>query len=333
MHIIRPIEWRDEHAFLELALSSAPGILTLPRDPLRIKQKLADSVKSFISDTQNSSYIFVLENVETQQIEGCSALLKTVNQDNHYTVETIEHPNRIIEQIPYSQKLLTPQIIPENISEICTLFLSRNCRKSGLGRLLSLSRFMFVACHRERFENTFMAEMRGVIDQAGISPFWEGVGKHFCNVDFKTISAMYEADPRIAKAIMPTHPLYWNLLPKETQEVIGKTHPDTIPALKMLESQGFKLCDWIDILDGGPRVRAITAEIKTIKTSTHAPVLKITQENLPASTRIISNRKIDFRCCYGNVIIEDDGVTIDGLTAKNLNIEKGEMICFTEEKK
>ncbi len=338
MHIIRPIEFRDEEAFLKLALSADPGILTLPRDPKRIKQKLADSVKAFssIDVSEDNRYIFVLENVETHQIEGCSAILKCINQDNHFKIEVVEHINRLLDFAFPKQKLLTPQIIKENISEIGTLFLSKNCRKSGLGRLLSLSRFVFVSCFIERFEKEFMAEMRGVVDQTGQSPFWEGVGRHFCDVDFKTILAAYEADPEVAKELLPSHSIYWSFLAPEVQDVIGKTHPDTIPALKLLESQGFSQCDWIDTIDGGPRVRAKTAEIQIIKTATHATVTKITRENLSNTTagvRIISNRKMNFRACYGIVIADEQGVTIDANTAKKLEIENEEMICFSEEKK
>ncbi|MBA3602125.1 MAG: arginine N-succinyltransferase [Parachlamydiaceae bacterium] len=338
MHIIRPIASHDEQALLGLALSATPGILTLPRDPERIKQKLADSVKAFSSSdfSEDNRYIFVLENLETHQIEGCSGILKSINQDTHYKIEVIENNNRLLNYIPPIQKLLRPQISNENISEIGTLFLSKNCRKSGLGRLLSMSRFLFVACFPEFFEKEFMAEMRGVVDPTGKSPFWEGVGRHFYDVDFETISAIYEANPKIVKEILPTYPIYWSLLAQETQDAIGKTHPDTVPALKMLESQGFSKCDWIDIIDGGPRVRAVTSEIQIIKTATHASVTQIIKDNLADSSvgiRLISNRKRDFRACYGIVIVDEHGVTIDANTAKKLEIEKEEMICFSEEKK
>ncbi len=332
MYIIRPIESKDEKLFLQLALSSPPGILTLPRNPLRVKQKLIDSLKAFASEaSENGCYLFVLENLETHQLEGCSAILSSVNLDYHYKVEHHHRLDDTMEQIPKVQTLLYPQINHNNASEICTLFLTKSNRKRGLGRLLSLSRFLFVASHRERFESEFMAEMRGVIDSEGKCPFWDGLGRHFCNLDLNEILALYEANIEIAEKILPDHPIYCSLLPQEVQDVIGKVHPSTVPALKMLENQGFTLRNWIDILDGGPRIYAETSEIQIIKTTIHAPVTKISSNALTENEdniKLISNRKLNFRACYGVVIVEEQGVTIDASTARNLEVETGELICF-----
>ncbi len=64
-------------------------------------------------------------------------------------------------------------------SELCTLFLDPARRKEGNGYLLSKSRFMFMAAFREHFNEKVVAEMRGVIDEHGYSPFWESLGKRF----------------------------------------------------------------------------------------------------------------------------------------------------------
>ncbi|MFH7127688.1 arginine N-succinyltransferase [Klebsiella pneumoniae] len=55
---------------------------------------------------------------------------------------------------------------------MCTLFLDPQWRKEGNGYLLSKSRFLFMAAFRERFNEKVVAEMRGVIDEQGYSPFW-----------------------------------------------------------------------------------------------------------------------------------------------------------------
>lgn len=335
MHIIRPIQERDEESLYAFALAATTGIVTLPRNRLRIKQKLADSLKAFASKGPftDECYLFVLENLETQKIEGCSSILKSIHKDYRYNVEIQQHTNRLIEQIPAEQKILHPQISHNHTSEICTLYISNNCRKSGLGRLLSLSRFLFAACHLERFEKKFLVEMRGYVDSAGKPIFWEGIGRRFCDVDFETMLALYEVNPKIAKEIIPRFPIYCSLLSQEIQDVIGKTHPDSIPALKMLEAQGFKYHNWIDILDGGPKLYAPTAEIQTIKTATHAVVTNISSNNLTDNStekKLVANCKIDFRACYGNVVINSDDVGIDANTAKKLKIEIGEMICFAD---
>lgn len=52
-------------------------------------------------------------------------------------------------------------------------------RKEGNGYLLSKSRFMFMAAFRDKFNDKVVAEMRGVIDEHGYSPFWQSLGKRF----------------------------------------------------------------------------------------------------------------------------------------------------------
>lgn len=64
-------------------------------------------------------------------------------------------------------------------SELCTLFLDPDWRKEGNGYLLSKSRFMFMAAFRDKFNDKVVAEMRGVIDEHGYSPFWQSLGKRF----------------------------------------------------------------------------------------------------------------------------------------------------------
>lgn len=69
-------------------------------------------------------------------------------------------------------------------SELCTLFLDPDWRKEGNGYLLSKSRFMFMAAFRDKFNDKVVAEMRGVIDEHGYSPFWQSLGKRFFSMDF-----------------------------------------------------------------------------------------------------------------------------------------------------
>ena len=43
------------------------------------------------------------------------------------------------------------------------------------GSLLARSRYLFIRQHRARFADRILAELRGVIDEAGGSPFWDGL--------------------------------------------------------------------------------------------------------------------------------------------------------------
>ncbi|MGZ3633725.1 MAG: arginine N-succinyltransferase [Parachlamydiaceae bacterium] len=342
MYVLRAIELQDEEAFIQLAMTANLGILSLPHNSKRLRDKFHHSVETFSHlnpPFAHGNYIFVLENLETKRIEGCSAISTTTEASDMishcYKIEISLHPHRIFDYIPAEQKMLFPHVISKNASEIGSLFLSKQSREEGLGRLLSLGRFLFIASHPHYFQDEIIAEMRGVIDPSGKSPFWEGVGRHFCNVDIETISRFCEENPFIGKDIQPQHPIYLNLLPQEVQDVIGKTHINALPALKMLIEQGFAPFNAIDIFDAGPKISASTKHIKTIRETVHTFVKAITTAKLQeeiSKKQLVATTKQAFRACYGELKMKDpsEGATLSIETAKALQIDVGESISFTE---
>ncbi len=137
----------------------------------------------------------------------------------------------------------------------------------GCGRLLSLSRFLYMAAHPKRFASTTIAEMRGHQDEQGISPFWEAIGAHFFKVDFPRADSLSMIDKKFIRDLMPRYPIYLELLPHDAVEAIGQVHAQTKPALAMLEGEGFRRNSLIDIFDGGPVVECETAKIKAVANS------------------------------------------------------------------
>ena len=128
-------------------------------------------------------------------------------------------------------------------SEICSLYLKVDYRHSGLGRLLSLSRFLFIAAFLERFEKMIFAEMRGYIDENQVSPFWQGIGQHFVDTTFETLTHLRDEGILDLSRALPWHPIYIELLPRGVQESIGKIHEETKAAFQMLIQEGFKVSD------------------------------------------------------------------------------------------
>lgn len=56
-------------------------------------------------------------------------------------------------------------------SELCTLFLDPDYRYGENGKLLSKVRLLLIAAFRKRFMQLLIAEMRGLSDEKGCSPF------------------------------------------------------------------------------------------------------------------------------------------------------------------
>ena len=107
------------------------------------------------------------------------------------------------------------------------MFLHPDYRGGGNGRLLQFVRFLFIADRPEVFESTVVSEIRGVIDEQDRSPFWNALGQHFFGIDFADADRLSVINKKFIAELMPKHPIYIPLLPKDAQDVIGKPHKDS----------------------------------------------------------------------------------------------------------
>ncbi len=124
-----------------------------------------------------------------------------------------------------------------------------------------------MAAFRDKFNEKVVAEMRGVIDEHGYSPFWQSLGKRFF-YGFQPGGFLmrYRAKAFIAE-LMPKHPIYTHFLSEEAQAVIGEVHPQTAPARAVLEKEGFRYRHYIDIFDGGPTLECDIDRVRAIRKS------------------------------------------------------------------
>lgn len=333
MIIIRPIKREDIELLGEFSFESLLGFTNLPRNRDKLLEKIIHSESSFSKNIEkpgDEEYFFVLEDLTTGRIGGTSAILaqSLLSSQHCYQIATVPNPVKHVTAIKDIKVLKIIENIPDS-SEICALYLYPSFRHSGQGRLLSLSRFLFIANHKKRFKKKFLAELRGYIDQTQVSPFWEGIGRHFCDLSFVELMAQIEIDQRLAPQILPEFPIYIPLLPKETQEAIGKTHDSSKPAYKMLMQENFSFNQEVDIFEGGPILTANTDEIRTIQKSASL-LVELTREKLSDETEyILANEKLDFRACYGNLqmVTETSGL-INEEVAHALCVKNGDRIRF-----
>ena len=213
-------------------------------------------------------------------------------------------------------------------SEICTLFLSDSHRKNNNGRFLSRFRFLFIAEHKERFSETIIAEMRGVSDDKGSSPFWEWLEEHFFSMDFPTADYLTGIGKKeFIAELMPKYPIYVNLLSKEAQDVINKVHPQTVPALRLLEAEGFARRGYVDIFDAGPTVESHVNSIRTVNQSQRCQV--IIDEVQSTDNYIICNSKVkDFRATQAQLSLREtaEQVVISQAVADALMVQEGDWV-------
>ena len=178
---IRAARPDDLRALYDLAKLTGGGFTNLPAEKDTLEAKLARSEEGFSREgetTGDDLYVFMLENVETGQIRGTCQVFGAVGTDRpfySYLISTLTTKSEELGRIFRNQTLnLTTDL--EGFSEVGGLFLHPQERAGGLGMLLARSRYLFIKQHRPRFGDSVLAELRGVMDQSGNSPFWDAIG-------------------------------------------------------------------------------------------------------------------------------------------------------------
>lgn len=334
MFVIRPITVEDAEGLEQLAFSDYIGMTALPLHRNLLLQSIQKSLESFKAQVyfpKDENYLFVLQDLETGQIGGCCGINSRTGVDEpdfYYKIETIPQTVTTL-NVPKEQKILRPTSYQNGPSKICALYMSPHLRHKGLGHLLSLCRFLFIASFTERFYDTIIADMRGVIYPDGRCPFWNALGRHFLNVDMKELMSLLEKGKYFIPEVMPIYPIYISLLPQEAQDTISKTHEDTKAALKMLMTQGFEITDKIDWFDAGPVISAPKDNIAAIRDSRTAVVQQIAEVSTESPLYLISNQSLAFRCCLGHIDEGEDGkVILTQEVAQALNIQPGDTIRY-----
>ena len=336
MMVIRPIRADDYPALYDIAVESGHGFTSLPVNEELLMRKISRSEQSFakaVSAPGDEGYLFVLEDTQTGEICGTSALEAAVGLDDafyHYHLGKVVHSSRSL-GVYKTVDILTLCNDYTGVSELCTLFLRESRREKHNGRLLSKMRFLFLAEFAERFSDRVIAEMRGISNSDGSSPFWQWLQEHFFNVDFPTADYLTGIGQKVFIAeLMPKYPIYVSLLSKQAQAVIGQVHEKTRPALALLQSEGFSSRGYVDIFDAGPTVEARVEHIRSVRNSRRLKVqLGDVNQGQPY---LISNTKLaDFRATWLTLQVDEDSdsVTIPVAVASALQINAGDWVRVT----
>ena len=308
MQVLRPITVNDFAALKEIAIESGHGFTSLPVDDGQLQEKIDRAQNSFTKNVDkpiDESYLFVLEDSETGKVIGTTAIEAAVGLSvplYHYHLgKTVHHSLTL--NVYNTVDILSMCNDYTGCSEICTLFLREDSRKGLTGRFLSRSRFLFMAQHSERFADTVIAEMRGVSDEDGHSPFWQWLQEHFFSIEYPQADHLVGLGDKVfISELMPKYPIYVNLLSKKAQAVIGHVHDKTKPALKLLEKEGFEHRGYVDLFDAGPTVEAKLGNIRSIRDSQVCPITIGELEHIneqSSDTLAICNQGVsDFRATF-----------------------------------
>ena len=332
--VIRPARLDDLPSLLRLAEAAGVGLTTLPPDERLLRKRIQASLHALGTDVERPAgqkYLLVMEDLLTGEVAGVSGIIARVGGYEPFFSYAIRSRVHASEQLKVSNEVKALHLVSSHKgpSEVGTLFLHPDARGGGHGRLLSLARFLFMAAHPARFAEEVIAEMRGVNDDDGNSPFWDAVGRHFFQVGFAEADTQSAQDKAFIGEMMPEHPIYIPMLPPEVQAVVGQVHRQTRPALRMLSQEGFDFGDEVDIFDGGPLMRAPRDSIRTVAESTVAPLGRVVAACDNPREILVSNERLDdFKCCLGRVDVEGDAVAVPRDVALAIGVRLGDPVRF-----
>jgi arginine N-succinyltransferase len=334
MLVIRPVSLNDLDQLLELTRSTGYGLTTLPADPQFLRKRIQKSLRSF--DTMGDqpageAFLLVLEDTTAGKVVGTSGMVSKVGGFEPfyaYRIETTVHESK---QLAVRKEIAVLHLVAEHNGpcEIGSLFLAASHRGGHVGRVLSLARFLFMADHQGCFDPLVLAEMRGVVDDQGRSPFWDAVGKHFFDIDYPRADYLSVINKRFIADLMPKHPIYITLLPPEARAVIGLVHEQTRPALRMLECEGFAWTGMVDMFDAGPIITCALKDVRVVRESRKAVVAELPEREPASEALLITNARQDFRACVGAAeLTPGGGVRLSAECARALAVKVGDAVRF-----
>ena len=332
---VRPAGIADLDAFTELAMMTGGGFTSLPQDRGALAARLERSDHAFATPIEapaNEIYILVLEQAATGRIGGTAVVFSRVGVDWPFYSYKLGRLQQFSRELDRTIAIETLNLTTDHdgASEVGGLFLHPELRTGGLGRLLARSRYLFIACHRPRFGDKLLAELRGVLDEAGGSPFWDGLAAKFFGMSFQEADAFngLHGNQFIAD-LMPKHPIYTALLERGGVRGHRPVPSDAAAgALAMLEAEGFAYDGYVDIFDGGPTVTARTDQIRTIRDSVVAPVSTLWPKGhheLPRAL-LAAGRLRDFRAWIGHGGSSDDGLALPCGEADAMGVGLGDEV-------
>jgi arginine N-succinyltransferase len=301
MLVVRTIRENDLDGLLELANQSGSGMTTLKPDRKALAQRVDIACASFAEQIapQQRDYVFVMEDVAAKRVVGVCAIKAAVGLDDpfyNYRIGTLVHSSNELKVFSRMETLYLSNDLT-GCAELCSLFLHPDYRIGTNGKLLSKSRFMFIAQFPHLFPQKLIAEMRGYQRPDGTSPFWNSLGRHFFKMDFDRADDLTSLGKKSFIAeLMPRHPLYVAYLPQDAQEVIGVVHVDTAPARRLLEQEGMHCEGYVDIFDAGPVLQARISELRAVRDSRAATLHAAEKESAADAPMLVSNTLLrDFR--------------------------------------
>ena len=194
-----------------------------------------------------------------------------------------------------------------------------------------------MALHPERFADTVIAEMRGVSDASGQSPFWDWLRHQVADLDFMSATQLACCGQSgFIDRFIPATPLYLRQMTSEAIAAIGQVHEDTRAARHMLEREGFRHRGFVDLLDGGPTLECRRSDIASVRETFLANTVTGQQDPADNSggtgkSAIVANASCsEFRATVTDQVwptAYSNDLVVEPQIANQLDLGDGSLVC------
>lgn len=324
--LIRPIAFDDLDDFHRLARISGDGFTSLQDDRAYLEDAVALSLRSFSNpgDPAPKNFLLALEDIQSGDVVGCSAVKTGVGIKRAFWNYVLHDA----EKRPVLQRDTARFLIPSDTfigaSEVGTLFLSPEHRKSGVGRHLATVRYLLIANAVQVFSEPIVAELRGAQDGDGQSPFFDAVHRARLPWPFRDCDQkIATGDDAATSMINVGEPVDIAALPETARSAIGAPHEAGAAAYHLLLREGFSNSGVVNFLDGGPIVAARHEDLPVLRKPPKPFVVGDVEGN--AVTGLIANTSVsDFRAVIAPV--GADAAEANG--AVRISAETRDLLCL-----
>ncbi len=268
--VVRAAQRDDVQELYELARQFT--LLNLPAHKRIIESKIERSEASFAGELSKAEaeYIFVVEDVESDLVAGCSMILAkngTPTSPNFsYKVLKKERFSREL-GVGFIHQILRLSTNTNGPTEVGGLVVDRGYRRrpEKVGRMISLSRFVYIGLEPGRFESELHSEMAPPLTEEGRSEFWEALGRRFTGMPYQEADQISSQNNGFIQSLFPEEDIYLALLDSKARLVLGRVAEETQAALHLLNRIGFQYKDEVDPFDGGPHLGCSANDCTIIK--------------------------------------------------------------------
>ncbi|MEB2312311.1 MAG: arginine N-succinyltransferase [Sorangiineae bacterium] len=266
----------DEPELLRLA--GFLDTVNLPNHRGHVERLVELATRSFsgkLKELRHRKYVFVLWDLEERCAVGTSMIVAQLGRRDapYIYLDVISEEKYSAPLDKYFQHtVLKIGFSYHGPTEIGGLVVNPSYRRASerLGLMISYVRFLFIAAHRELFQNEILAELLPPLEPDGTSHLWEALGRRFTGMSYAEADLLSSENKSFIRDLFPTGDIYATLLSPGAQGVIGKVGAQTRGVEKMLRRIGFRYAERVDPFDGGPHFVAPVEEISLVRATARA---------------------------------------------------------------